>query len=225
MISAIKSDNPIELLNYISNTFRQSALTSALQQHLYPVHTYSVSHSGRHSVYFSIPLSHCPTVPPSHCPSGSQSVSQCVMSLFCHSIRGECQPWPVARIGMAHICLFDIVAHSCCLLCSFCIFLYDSARLLFFLLSKCKMNFHVFLSPCATQQQQQQQQQYTHIYHAVIILERSLELKTREKLICFDLSIIDDLIIHRVAHNMNTASFLSMVRPLALLCLTRKPIS
>lgn len=171
-------------------------------------------------LYPTVALSHCPTVPPSHCPSGSQSVSQCVMSLFCHSIRGECQPWPVARIGMAHICLFDIVAHSCCLLCSFCIFLYDSARLLFFLLSKCKMKIHVFLSPCATQQQQ-----YTHIYHAVIILERSLELKTREKLICFDLSIIDDLIIHRVARNMNTASFLSMVRPLALLCLTRKPIS
>lgn len=76
MISAIKSDNPIELLNYISNTFRQSALTSALQQHLCPVHTYSLIQSATQAVTQSISLSHCRTVPLSLHPTVRRAVSQ-----------------------------------------------------------------------------------------------------------------------------------------------------
>lgn len=113
MISAIKSDNPIIVELHFEYFSPKSALTSALQQHLCPVHTYSLIQSATQAVTQSTSLSHCPAIPLSHCSSGSQSVSQCVMSLFCHSIRGKCQPWPVAKIGMAHICLFDIVAHSC----------------------------------------------------------------------------------------------------------------
>lgn len=153
-----------------------------------------------------------PTVALSLHPTVRRAVSQCVMSLFCHSIRGECQPWPVARIGMAHICLFDIVAHSC------------SARSVYF--------YTVLLVYFSSSYQNVKwismyfyhlvpHNNTTHIYHAVIILERSLELKTR-KHICFDLSIIDDLIIHRVPQY--EYSFLSIVRPFGL-CLTRKPIS
>lgn len=62
MISAIKSDNPIELLNYISNTFPK-VHSRVRFNNIFALLTYSVSHSGRHSVYFSIPLSHCPSIP------------------------------------------------------------------------------------------------------------------------------------------------------------------
>lgn len=75
MISAIKSDNPIELLNYISNTFPK-VHSRVRFNNIFALLTYSVSHSGRHSVYFSIPLSHCLSIPLFHCPSIPLSVGQ-----------------------------------------------------------------------------------------------------------------------------------------------------
>lgn len=150
MISAIKSDNPIELLNYISNTFLECTHECA-------------STSLACSLIQTVSLS----VPPSLSLSILQSVSQCVMSLFCHSIRAEAilprLCWPLARIGMAHICLFDIVAHRVC------IYIYIFPRFSYQNVKWISMYFH-------------------HLHtHAYISLTLGVEDR-RRKLICFVLS-------------------------------------
>lgn len=78
MISAIKSDNPIELLNYISNTFPK-VHSRVRFNNIFALLTYSLIQSATQAVTQSISLSHCRTVPPSHCPSGSQSVCHVVI--------------------------------------------------------------------------------------------------------------------------------------------------
>lgn len=94
MISAIKSDNPIELLNFISNTFLEC-----------------IHECASTSLAFSL-IQTVSLFPLNTCPSDRQSASQSVCHVVILPLNQRQMPrWPLARIGMAHICLFDIVAH------------------------------------------------------------------------------------------------------------------
>lgn len=77
MISAIKSDNPIELLNYISNTFPK-VHSRVRFNNIFALLTYSLIQSATQAVTQSISLSHCRTGPPSHCSTVPLSVGQSV---------------------------------------------------------------------------------------------------------------------------------------------------